>query len=180
MSGKQSRIDWEPWDAQLGTCRDGTLAARITAAGPITCTRDMVRCRRAKMRVSAHRGLDPEANCGKVDWERWEFYLGEMHDGQLRDKIKRESDVTVTTEAIVKARKARGIPAFDGRKKVSHIPSYTSAASKAGVTVEEYTALKDAGLKFCVRCRNWHSKHDFVPSGHFGRIDICRKAGWSK
>jgi hypothetical protein len=180
MSGPASRVDWGPWDDQLGTCRDGTLAARITAAGPVPCTRDMVRCRRAKMRVSAHRGVDPEANCGKVDWERWGFYLGEMFDGKLRDKIECEAGVSITTEAVAKARESRGIAAYNGRKAASTVPTYTSAAKHAGVTVEEYSAFKAVGLKFCVRCRNWHSKYDFVPSGHFGRIDICRKAGWSK
>lgn len=140
----------------------------------------MVQARREKLGVGPHRGVDPDANCGKVDWEYWAFYLGEMFDFALRDKIKKETGIDISAEAIAKARNARKIPAFDGRKNISMRPSYTNAAKTAGVSVEEYAELKNAGMKFCVRCRNWHSKWDFVPSGHFGRVELCRKAGWSK
>src|SRR3990167_10212814 len=53
--------------------------------------------------------------------------------------------------------------------------SVKTAAKKAGVKLEEYLSKRDAGLKFCWRCRVWRDRNDFgVDSTRGdGKFSIC-------
>lgn len=52
------------------------------------------------------------------------------------------------------------------------------AANKIGVAVEEYKAKRDAGLKFCMLCREWHSVAEFGKDAHRhdGLASACKKS----
>ena len=53
---------------------------------------------------------------------------------------------------------------------------YRPAASKVGLSVEQYLANLDAGLKRCVRCKDWLSVESFCrdASKAAGINDVCR------
>jgi len=87
------RIDWGPWDAQLGVLNDYALAKLIG------CTSYAVWNRRKKL------GVDPCPTAhDKVDWLIWEDQLGTIPDAKLAEMVG------VCRLAVCQARKRMGIP----------------------------------------------------------------------
>lgn len=56
--------------------------------------------------------------------------------------------------------------------------SYGAAASKIGVTLGEYVEQRDAGNRWCSRCKAWHAEAAFAPNAGRGFQRVCRVGPW--
>lgn len=177
MPGPSTKIDWTQWGHLLGKFRDAVVAKKVSAVSDIPCTADMVRRQRRTRRISPSTGLDPESNCGKVNWERYAFYLGSMQDGSLARKIATETGVGITAPAVRSARIRRGVPAFKG-KDPKAIPNNASThmqgAQRRDMTLVAYMERINANEKYCPRCEDWHKRKDFAEGSNRGRGEICK------
>lgn len=54
--------------------------------------------------------------------------------------------------------------------------SYASAAKRVGVSFAEYVERREAGERWCSRCRIWHSESVFGFDAKRGRRRVCSQA----
>ena len=177
MPGPSTKVDWAQWGHLLGKFRDAVVAKKVSAGSGIPCTPYMVRRQRRTKRIGPSTGLDPEANCGKVNWEKYAFYLGSMQDGSLARKIATETGACITASAVRSARIHRGVPAFKG-KDPQAVPNNASThkqgAQRRGMTLVAYMERLNANEKYCPRCEGWHKRKDFAEGSNRGKAEVCK------
>ena len=63
-----------------------------------------------------------------------------------------------------------------GKSKIDEWWHEKSAATRIGITLDEYLAHRDAGEKWCMRCRAWHKTEAFGvdPGRYDSLVSACR------
>lgn len=56
--------------------------------------------------------------------------------------------------------------------------AFATAAKRIGCSTDEYVANREAGLRWCVRCRVWHPESAFGLDAVRGRRRICNDGPW--
>jgi hypothetical protein len=79
-AGRYNTIVWEVWDHLLGKMSDTALAYKIG------CDRTTVSLRRVKLGIPAYK-LEDKSFVSKVNWAKWDKYLGTEPDAIIARKI---------------------------------------------------------------------------------------------
>ena len=56
--------------------------------------------------------------------------------------------------------------------------AFAAAASRIGVSLGEYVERREAGERWCARCKAWHAEEAFGVDAERGRRRVCKNGPW--